>query len=80
MADTKRTLAALQALLADNATGDIDPADIRDFLISVHPESADGAMPPLASAPISPFTGQGYYDTILNQIGIYSGGSWHYFG
>jgi len=41
MVDTVRTVAALQALLADNATGDISPQDIRDFLVS--------AMNPLTS-------------------------------
>lgn len=37
MADTPRTLSALQALLADNTTGDISAQDIRDFLVSVYP-------------------------------------------
>ena len=37
MADTKRTLAELQTLLADNATNDISAQDIRDFLVSVYP-------------------------------------------
>ncbi|HUS38147.1 MAG TPA: hypothetical protein VMX74_01785 [Pirellulales bacterium] len=36
MADTARSLAALQVLLADNVTNDISPQDIRDFLVSVH--------------------------------------------
>ena len=35
MADTVRTFAALQALLADNTSGDISPQDLRDFLASV---------------------------------------------
>jgi len=35
MADTPRTLAALQALLADNTAGDISPQDVRDLLVSV---------------------------------------------
>lgn len=34
MADTRRTLAALQALLADNTSGDISAQDVRDFLVS----------------------------------------------
>ena len=34
MVDTIRGLSALQALLADNATGDISPQDARDFLVS----------------------------------------------
>ena len=35
MADTARTLAALQTLLADNATGDISAQDLRDMLVSL---------------------------------------------
>jgi hypothetical protein len=34
MADTQRTLAALQVLLADNVVGDISPQDVRDFLVT----------------------------------------------
>jgi len=37
MPDTVRTLAALQTLLADNASGDISAQDVRDFLVSVFP-------------------------------------------
>ncbi len=37
MPDTVRTLAALQALLADNVAGDISAQDVRDFLVSVYP-------------------------------------------
>ena len=37
MADTVRTLSALQTLLADNTAGDIGAQDIRDFLVSVYP-------------------------------------------
>lgn len=36
MADTVRTQAALQTLLADNVIGDISPQDVRDFLVSVY--------------------------------------------
>ena len=35
MADTERTLAALQLLLANNGTGDISAQDLRDMLVSV---------------------------------------------
>ena len=73
MPDTKRTLAALQALLADNETGDIDPQDVRDALISNHPETADGHSPPLSLAPSSPFTGQSYYNTTNDQLGVWDG-------
>jgi hypothetical protein len=34
MADTERSLAALQTLLADNSSGDISAQDLRDFLVS----------------------------------------------
>jgi len=34
MADTPRTLAALQALFPDNSSGDVSPQDLRDFLVS----------------------------------------------
>lgn len=37
MADTVRTLSALQTLLADNSSGAISPQDVRDFLVSVFP-------------------------------------------
>lgn len=36
MVDTRRSLADLQALLADNASGDISEQDARDFLVSVY--------------------------------------------
>lgn len=36
MSDTIRTLEQLQALLADNTTGNISAQDIRDFLVSVY--------------------------------------------
>ena len=34
MADTRRTLTAIQALLADNTAGDISPQDLRDAILS----------------------------------------------
>lgn len=36
MADTKKTLSALQTLLADNTTGNISAQDVRDFLVTVY--------------------------------------------
>jgi hypothetical protein len=42
MADTIRSLATLQGLLADNAAGDISAQDARDMLVSVDPENAIG--------------------------------------
>lgn len=38
MVDTIRSLAALQSLLADNTSGNISAQDIRDFLVSAHPD------------------------------------------
>lgn len=35
MADTQRTRAALQALFADNVTGQVSAQDLRDFLVTV---------------------------------------------
>ncbi len=43
MADTIRTLAQLQALLADNTIGNISAQDIRDLLVSVFNFVNDGA-------------------------------------
>lgn len=37
MPDTKRSLAALKTLLADNVEGRISPQDIRDAIVSVRP-------------------------------------------
>jgi hypothetical protein len=45
MADTPRTLAALQALLADNTSAAISPQDIRDMLVSVFPQTTKGDLP-----------------------------------
>ena len=41
MVDTVRTKAALQALFADNSSGDISPQDLRDFLVTTY---ADGGI------------------------------------
>lgn len=49
MVDTVRTVAQLQALLADNVSGDISPQDIRDFLVSCAPPY--GTMSRLVAAP-----------------------------
>src|SRR3990167_9214317 len=40
MTDTKRSLSALQTLLADNVGGAISPQDMRDLLVSVYPYGA----------------------------------------
>lgn len=51
MADTVRTLSALQAILADNTSGNISPQDLRDMLVSTkgghgyYPDNATIATP-----------------------------------
>ncbi len=44
MPDTSRTKAALQALLADNTSGDISPQDVRDVLVSLFPQTTQGDL------------------------------------
>jgi hypothetical protein len=41
MADTQRTIAQLQALLADNSTGAISPQDLRDLLETFRPDRGE---------------------------------------
>ena len=41
MADTVRTISALQTLFANNTDGDISPQDLRDFLVSAEPDRAE---------------------------------------
>lgn len=50
MADTARTVAALQTLLANNVTGDISPQDLRDFLVTSLGVFGGIGIPTLASA------------------------------
>lgn len=83
MADTVRTIAALQALLADNATGDISAQDVRDFLVSTYrPQIANGfRLTTESGVPVSTSdrTAQGtIYLTPYehNCIGLYDGTSW----
>jgi hypothetical protein len=59
MADTRRSKAALAALLADNTTGAISPQDIRDFL--------ESAAPPFGSMYISTAA-----DTSISQTSTYT--------
>ena len=46
MADTKRSLATVLALLADNTTGDISAQDMRDAVLSLSPDYGDMYMTP----------------------------------
>lgn len=50
MADTKRSVAGLQTLLADNTAGDISPQDLRDMLVSAIGISGGIGIPTVASA------------------------------
>lgn len=79
MPDTRRTLSALQTLLADNSAGDISPQDVRDFLVSAHLVNAitSGTY---ASIPGSPIAGDIYIptDSFYNLL-RYNGSSWDHF-
>lgn len=76
MADTRRSLSALQTLLADNSSGDISAQDARDELISSHPEklSQTGTF---ASEPSSAqLTGDLYLPSDSFYVERYSGSAW----
>lgn len=64
MADTLRTLADLQSLLADNTAGDISPQDVRDFLVSVHGGGLTPNAQTLTTADLTGAVGQLYVCTI----------------
>jgi len=68
MADTIRTLADLQTLLADNTTGDASPQDVRDFLVSCFPYSLEIPAPAFYAVVGSP---------ALGQTGGLRGSAWH---
>lgn len=53
MADTQRSLADLQALFADNTTGNISPQDLRDFLLTMVSEHGGYAITAEAPTPIA---------------------------
>lgn len=87
MADTTRSLAALQTLLADNVAGDISAQDARDFLVSAYKPQAiipGGRLTLTTAVPVttSDVTGATsiYYTPYLhNGIGLYDGTSWTLF-
>ena len=64
MADTIRTLADLQTLLADNTAGDISPQDVRDFLVSVHGGGLTPNAQTVTTTDITGAVGQMYVCTI----------------
>ena len=71
MVDTVRSIAALQALLADNESGDITAQNLRDAVVSLHAGSgwADYADNQYTSG--SPFALSANTDTVLpNNAGV----------
>jgi hypothetical protein len=79
MPDTVRSKSALQTLLGDNTTGDISPQDVRDFLVSVDPESTvtKGVV---ASLPANAKAGFLYLPTNGFMLGRDNGSTWDYWG
>lgn len=72
MADLPRTRAELQALLADNTSGNISPQDVRDFLASVTLSSE--------APPIAPTSYRGAYNPatayLIRDVVTSQGASW----
>jgi len=64
MVDTRRTLAALQTLHADNTAGDISPQDNRDFLFSVFGAGLETNAQTVTTTDITGAVGQFYVCTI----------------
>lgn len=87
MADTTRSLASLQALLADNIAGDISAQDVRDFLVSAYKPQVlipGGRLTLTTGVPVTTTDVTGatnvYYTPYLhNGIGLYDGTSWTLF-
>ena len=53
MADTQRTSAAILAILADNATGDISAQDMRDTFVTTSPDHAELYVSTAAATTVS---------------------------
>lgn len=87
MADTTRSLAALQTLLADNVGGDISAQDARDFLVSAYkPQTVNpgGRLTlttgvPVTTSDVTAATSIYYTPYLHNGIGLYDGTSWTLF-
>ncbi len=69
MVDTQRTLAALQALLADNSAGDISAQDVRDMLVSVWTLNT---LDEVDTPPISPDAMDDEFDDDSFDTGLWS--------
>jgi len=65
MVDTIRSISALQALLADNTSGDISPQDIRDLLVSLVAGTGWGAYDDTQYTDLSPLSLVADTDTVL---------------
>lgn len=83
MADTIRTIAALQSLFADNTSGDISAQDLRDFLVSTYrPQEVNGfRLTTESGVPVSTSDRTAQSTIYLtpfshNCIGLYDGSSW----
>ena len=73
MADTDRTIAALQTLLADNTSGAISAQDVRDMLVSLSVKYGDMYISTPSATTIGNTTN--YYDV----AGTYTGGTFKQF-
>lgn len=76
MPDTRRELAALQTLNADNSSGDISAQDFRDSVQSVHPDRVvqTGTFANLPSS--GRVTGDLYYPTDSPYLFRWNGSAW----
>ncbi len=72
MADTKRTLAALQTLLADNSSAAISEQDVRDAIISCYPDGIAGAVQfaPTGVAGTGSAATKFFWDQVNDRLGI----------
>lgn len=80
MADTRRELAALQTLFADNTSGDISAQDGRDELISSHPSQVVQSGTYASIPSTGRVTGDLYFCTDTSQVFRWSGSVWVPFG
>lgn len=80
MADTRRSLSALQALYADNTSGDISAQDGRDELVSSHPTNViqTGTLADIPAA--GQLQGDLYLPNNAPYLYRYSGSAWGAFG
>lgn len=70
MADTIRSIAALQTLLADNNSGDISPQDLRDMLVSLAAPSGWADYTDSTYTTGSPLSISAGVDTVIPNDGV----------